>query len=460
MTSTKTAPGYPLPSGELGDDEIVCQLVYLPNRPEYWQAFFGALSYMTTWKAWERDDDKRGKDAAANWREAFEYTMECWRMTCLDDLKDNVAEILAIMQLGNSCCADQDYTDGDQYTDRVEDGEDDVPQPIIDAGYAEDAEDWEGFDDYKCMISHVLVDQMELRLRDLDGLLNEYGAVVGGLAAVAAVLTVAVSGGGLLIIAGMLTGIGVVSFLYSEIMSFGALDGLADGVADNHDALVCAIYRGDGDSASINSLNNKIDELFSEPEALILKNLNLGPTLKGLYAGRYDQQDIAETLFDAGYELDDFICPACEPIGEFQEFWDFAEDAGAWKFQPVAGWSSEDDGRITLHWNPDGICYYDVDDLRDRVGLNGQKVGGYVDIHRITFRYRHFVVEAGECRFAVAAQFSDDYPNSLVYTEVDEVFDPPLRAIHPSTVTYMTYLNGSVNALCIKDVMIDFDADV
>ena len=186
----KDAPGYPLPDGELGQDEIVCQLVYLPDRPEYWQAFLGALHYMTTWRAWQRDTDKRGQDAAANWREAFEHTMECWRMTCLQDLQDNVAEILAIMQLGNQCCDGQDITDGDRYTDRVTDGEGDVPQNVIDAGYADDSADWDGFDDYKCMIVHVTVNQMEARLREIADVVDRAGPYLVVAAALAAIIVV------------------------------------------------------------------------------------------------------------------------------------------------------------------------------------------------------------------------------------------------------------------------------
>lgn len=324
-----TQPGYPLPDGELGEDDLVCQLVYLPDRPEYWQAFLGALHYMTTWRAWERDSDKRGKDAAANWRAAFELTVECWRMACLQDLQDNVAEILAIMQMGQSCCDEQDITDGDRYTDRVEDGVGDVPQNIIDAGYAEDAADWDGFDDYKCMIAHVTVDQLSARTYELAKIVNEYGAVAGGLAAVAGIMGVIFSAGGVALVFGLLMGVGAVSLLYEALMGFPLLDDLGDKVVTNHDLLACVIYWADGDDAALSALNNKIDELFTVPEALILKNMNLGPTLKGLYAGRYDQQDIADELLSAGYELDDFDCECDEQIGEFRWEWDFSTEFGS-----------------------------------------------------------------------------------------------------------------------------------
>jgi hypothetical protein len=316
----KNQPGYPLPDGELGDDDIVCQLVFLPDRPEYWQAFLGALSYMSTWRAWERDDDKRGKDAAANWREAYELTMECWRMACLDELQDNVAEILAIMQLGNSCCDEQDITDGDRYTDRVVDGEDDVPQNIIDAGYASGTSDWDGFDDYKCMIAHVTVDQLEARLREIQDIVDRTGPYLAIAAALSAITAVIVATGGLVLVFGLIAGVGTVSALYYALTEFGSVADLADDVATNHDELVCAIYEADGDVGSLIALNDKIDELFSVPEALILKNMNMGPTLKALYAGRYDEQDIADTLLAAGYDLEDFSCSCDVQSDYFHEY--------------------------------------------------------------------------------------------------------------------------------------------
>lgn len=329
----KNEPGYPLPSGDLGEDDLVCQLVFLPNRPEYWQALLGALGYMATWRAWERDDEKRGKDAASNWSAAFEMTMECWRMACLQDLQDDVAAILAIMQLGQACCDEVDVTHGDQYTDRVEDGIGNVPQNIIDSGYADDAADWDGFDDYKCMISHVVVDQLPAKLLELSEIVTPLGVVAGGLAAVAGIIAVIFSTAGLAIAFGIVAGVGSVSLLYEAIIGFGSLDTLASKVVTNHDELACAIYNSDGDEGALIALNDKIDELFTSIESAILKNMNLGPTLKSLYAGRYDQQDIAEVLFDAGYELDDFSC-FCDEIE--LNGWRLYEDPDAAMDQSVA----------------------------------------------------------------------------------------------------------------------------
>ncbi|GAI83399.1 unnamed protein product, partial [marine sediment metagenome] len=188
------------------------------------------------------------------------------------------------------------------------------------------------FDDYKCMIAHVTVNQLVARLNEIAPLLNETGAILGGVAALAGILAVVVSTAGLAIVFGIVAGIGATALLYQAITDFDLLEDLADKVDTNHDALACAIYNADGDQASLDALNVKIDELFTAPEALVLKNMNLGPTLKALYAGRYDQQDIAEILEAAGYDVLDFTCD-CDQIGEFLNFTD-------WETGTNEGWST------------------------------------------------------------------------------------------------------------------------
>lgn len=307
-------PGYPLPAGELGEDDIVCQLVFLPDRPEYWQAFLGAYHYMTTWRAWERDEDKRGKAAAANWRAAFEMTMECWRMACLEQLQQDVSDILFELR-NQDCCNPIDPTDGDQYTDDVEDGVGDVPQPIIDAGYAEDAADWDGFDDYKCMIAHVVVTSMESKFRKMAPHVDAAAMVAGGIASIAIIISAVWTGGLSLLLAGLISSLGGVALFYDAMISGSALETLADKIATNHDELVCAFYESDGLSGSLAGLKDKISELFNVVEEVLMDNSGIDIDAKALYAGRYDQVDTAEVLFNAGYELDDFTC-TCEWEGE------------------------------------------------------------------------------------------------------------------------------------------------
>lgn len=462
----KTNPDYPLPSGELGEDEIVCQLVYLPNRPEYWQALITELHFLATWQAWQRDDDKRGKDAAANWREAFELTIGCWRMTCLEQLQDDVAEILELLKLPQACCETGDYTDGDQYTDRVEDGEGDVPQNIIDAGYAEDAADWDGFDDYKCMIAHVTVNNLAEGIRAIVPLVDTTGAILGGVAALAGILAVIVGTGGLAIVFGIVAGIGATSLLYQAITDFPLLENLADKVDTNHDALVCAVYQGDGDAGSLEALNAEIDELFTVPEALILKNMNLGPNLKALYSGRYDQQDIADQLLDAGYDLEDFSC-VCEQEGEFQEFTDF--ETGGWE-----GWA-HDGGTINVNAGRASDYGFRGDfGAKDYLHLSTTSVinfaggtptvGDVIRINSIRFWYRFTGGELNE--IALRADHDGGQFEKMIYyvddqwTYSETVFSPPLESTQLKVFVIVIKCDyGGSYKMDVDDITLDFDYD-
>lgn len=148
--------GYPLPSGELGEDEIVCQLIYLPNRDEYWQAFFSAYHYMTNWLAWERDAEKRGKDAAANWREAFELTMECWRMTCLDEITERMDIMIDLLGNQPGCCGTTTIGPIITVITTLVPGVGDDP---TEWGETEVA-DWDEWSEYVCYHAHVYVDSL------------------------------------------------------------------------------------------------------------------------------------------------------------------------------------------------------------------------------------------------------------------------------------------------------------
>lgn len=454
---------YPLPTGELGDDDIVCQLVYLPDRPEYWQAFLGALSYMSTWRAWERDEDKRGKDAAANWREANELTMECWRMTCLEQLQDDVAAILAIMQIPQACCDPGDVTDGDQYTDRVTDGVGDVPQNIIDAGYATGVGDWAGFDDYKCMIAHVIVSQLEERLNEIAPLIDTAGGILGGVAALAGILAVIFGTGGLAIVFGIVAGIGATSLLYQAIADFGLVGTLVDKVATNHDELACATYDSDGDVGALIALNDKIDELFTVPEALILKNMNMGPTLKSLYAGRYDQQDIADILNDAGYDVSAFDCTCIEYEGDYQKTttWPNSSD---WQ-----GWTSS--GTLTTDGNPAygvrlryggpvEVVSIDMSALAAHAGVSNPSNRRYL-IHSVrwdrkadsalpgTLLIMHRTTEG-------TSWIQEGFSNVVVWTETEKDWGPTGREIQYTGDIRFAPTGGTGNYWHVDNVVIDF----
>ena len=120
--------GYLLPEGDLGDDDIACTVVFYPDRSEYRAALQGSLAYLATWIAWEKDDDKRGKDAADNWREAYEHTLECWQMGCFEQLTDDMSSILTLLQNKKDCCDDNvTYNPSPTVETEIEPGEGDAP---------------------------------------------------------------------------------------------------------------------------------------------------------------------------------------------------------------------------------------------------------------------------------------------------------------------------------------------
>ena len=75
--------GYLIPENPT-PNELNCLLVFYPDDPMYLQALLGSLTYLGTWTAWERDATKRGRLAAAAWKDANDCTFDA--MGCLTEL--------------------------------------------------------------------------------------------------------------------------------------------------------------------------------------------------------------------------------------------------------------------------------------------------------------------------------------------------------------------------------------
>jgi hypothetical protein len=270
-------------------------------------------------------------------------------MACLEQLQQDVSDILDVLRKMDPCCDGGDPTDGDQYTDPVTDGEGDVPQPVIDAGYAEDAEDWEGFDDYKCMVAHLVVDSMEAKLRKIAPLVDDIGWVTGGLVALAAIVSVIWTGGLTFIVGGLIMSVGAVAYLYDTMLSDTGLLTLADDIQESHDALACAFYKGAGSQDSVDALKDEIDEIFTPAAALLLKNTGLTIDAKALYAGRYNEIDVAAELASLGYDVLDFEC-VCAEEGEHELSHAFLSEKPDW-LVGLAQWIGSDG-------DPAGCCHH------------------------------------------------------------------------------------------------------
>ncbi len=231
-------PGYPLPSGELGEDEIVCQLIFLPDRSEYWQALLGAISYMATWRAWERDSDKRGKDAAANWREAFELTMGCWRMTCLEDLANTVTDILELLQTRKDCCDDNiTYLPTEPIETDIAPEQGDPPDFYGETAVA----DWDEWLEHVCYNAHEYVDYLAHAGDQLYTATQSSSIFIGLIAALLSLL--AFSGIGLPIAFGLAAAVVAGIVLTGTTVTF---TGTEQAIEDARVAIVCSIMSGGG----------------------------------------------------------------------------------------------------------------------------------------------------------------------------------------------------------------------
>lgn len=296
-----------------------------------------------------------------------------------DDLATTLQALLAATT-ALECCGDQDITDGAQYTDDVVDGVGDVPQNIIDAGYADDASDWTGFADYKCMISHLAVDHIETFFREISPFISSSGLVIGGVGVVAALLGGILVVVGLPISAGILVALGASAGIWTWISTYGksSVDDLADEIATNHDALACAIYEGDGIADAISDFNSKVDSLFGTIDAVAIKAVGFEPQLRAMYSGRYNQEDIAQKMSDLGYLTTGYACVCDEedppPTGYHLEYpgWDtfrdyrWCTDSGS-TYNPTTG-------ILNLLVTPTGAPQFDVKARLDNMGWWGYVV--------------------------------------------------------------------------------------
>lgn len=300
---------YLLPDGETLVTELKCAVVSYPDDPRYRRALWGAISQLTKYWMWEPDGDGGEYDAADSWDEAYNQTLENFDMLDqildaaerIDANTDELEGLIRGLEFVANCCGEPDPTNGDFYTDDVEDGTGDVPQNIIDAGFASGATDWESFEDYKCMIAHVVLDDMIGKLTVADGVVDAAGDVIGGIAAITAIVTAIFTGGLSAMAIGILASLGAAAGLYKAIAEGVNLSSLASALESNRQDLVCEFMKGDGPQASYDSMIAEADTLFTDLQMLAIRNLNSGPVSKALYGARYDQQDMAQRLLDAGY---------------------------------------------------------------------------------------------------------------------------------------------------------------
>lgn len=439
--SQKNPPGYPLPSGELGNDEIVCQLVYLPNRDEYWQAFLGALSYMATWRAWERDDDKRGRDAASNWREAFELTMECWRMACLGELKQDVSDILDHLRNAVPCCGDiVIYGDSTVYITTIIPGVGDDP-----THYGEtEVTDWDEWSEYLCHNAHLWVDELAKQSNQLELALSVGGMSLGLAGFIVAAIV-------LFVVGGFLSGVVIMAIVSGVVAGYTAnmFSTAADDIDAAREDIICAIINGA-------SLADAVENALASGLAW------------DIFFSQLDYETAIAILYEGGNGDDIFLeaekrtdCD-CEQIGEFLFFSEFgATEFHGW-LNPLfylnetgmeGGWCAR--ALVSNH----GDLFHSMGTLCTEMSIS-RGAGDKVLVHRLSFWYQ-FVLAGGHTLHTYmntdAGSVGEDYPDVQEWTFVEEIFNPPHEFTYNKDPVIEFGPVGLGSHLHIDRITIDFD---
>jgi hypothetical protein len=232
----KEPPGYLLPAGDAYTDELACTLVFYPDKPEYRRALLGSIVYLSNWLAWERDSEKRGKDAARAWKGAVDETLECWTMACFEELMADVARIRDLLETKKDCCDDSvAYYPTEEPTTEIVPLVGDPPEY-----YGETAvTDWDDWQEHVCYNAHAYVDYLISTSGQLYNAVEVSSIFMGLIAAALALL--AFSGIGLPI------AFGLAAFVVSGLALSATILTFADTASDFEDArdeIVCAIVMG------------------------------------------------------------------------------------------------------------------------------------------------------------------------------------------------------------------------
>lgn len=301
--------GYPLPEGDCYTEDTCPVVVCIPNKDEYFQAFWSTLHYLATWIAWQRDDDKRGKDAAEAWQYANQQTEVGNRMGCLEDLTNDVAAILLYLQSKKDCC-DDTLT----YGPSTEVGTD--IEPLIgDAPdfYGETAvTDWDDWLEHVCYNAHLWVDELIRQAETIEGALAAGGIAIGLIAATLGVIGFLATGGAL--------SIPIMMAISAALAAGGASSMFATAATDletNRSSIVCALILG-------TSVSDAVEDALTISSAwtLYFQHADYDTAKAILYEGGQGTNYLpAETRDD---------CTGCEFPYNFDITYNFDSSAQGW----------------------------------------------------------------------------------------------------------------------------------
>ena len=283
--------GYLLPGGDAYTEDMACTLVFYPDKDEYRQALGGSLDYLATWRAWERDDDKRGKDAARAWKLALEHTMECWGMACIDEILDRMDRMIEL--LASSICCDSDAVSYDTtiiITTTIVPGVGDDPDVYGETAVA----DWQEWYEHLCFQAHAYVDRLIQYANTIHAIFNAGSLTLDTWAEILDSL--------------MFVGLPIPFYIadafewLSDILSGGVFDMFADAAADletARDSIVCAFMQDTDVGAAVGDALG-----VSSAWTLFYQLINYENVKAILYEGGYDGDYLPTETKDDCWDCD------------------------------------------------------------------------------------------------------------------------------------------------------------
>ena len=245
----------------------------------------------------------------------------------IDDVETILNAILAAQSANPGCCPDGVYYEP---VEPIPDF-DTVPQPIVDAGYATDTDDLEGYYDYRCMAGNLFFNNVQNKLVELTPIIAGGFALFNILAGLFTFLTAGIGPGAVIVIAGLAVESSAIIALVNSLKDISSIlpSDWAEDLEDCRDEIICAMQMADGQEAVKTAFLDGVESCLGAAPRLVIANLNLDPMLQALWYGQSNGVDVAQRLADEGFDATTYDCECEEELEPHQLIQNPNFDAGA-----------------------------------------------------------------------------------------------------------------------------------
>lgn len=443
--------GYLLPEGEAYTDELGCMLVFYPDRDEYRRALIGSMHHLGTWLAWERDELKRGQDAARAWKDAIDITEECLAMNYCEEILTRLDQLIALQ---GACCIDGasqiTYQNNTVVTTVIVPNS--GPDPTL-WGQTSVA-DWDEWLEYVCGQAHAYVDELIETVGQI-----KLVATIGGytLDFVAHLFSI--------VQWRMVEDIIPVNFSVIQAIFNAIGEGLlsvdwdqqAADIEANRQNIICALIQG-------TDLETAVAGAITQPAlwTAFFDHLDYESTTAAIYEGQVPGVGYLPVLW-----RNDCLCSL--HIGEYQTcVHSYSNDPCDWMDHNGI------DGIMEAYGNPvwGARTRYDIGrmrastpQLRAEVGLTSGDPAQTVTIKRVLFDYKTDNINHGGLEFVVdpggqAVRFTWPNEGVHVWTSVEFTLPTPITVPYNAWAIDFSSNGGNGGYLYLDNVLADFDAPV